>query len=396
MAKKLAIPVLFLIFTSGLIQASNPIAIIIFPMEGTAGDSGLGWLNEGIAYSVSQQLETRGVKIISRKERVTLVENLDLPPSAYISHASMIRVAQRASADLLVMGRFSGTRQSLRVSLKTLDLKTMRLSGDMVANGPVASLPQMENELAWMVLNNTGLSKSYAREKFQLKTRKTSNQAYALFIESFNEFRENDRLNLLLKAVELNRDFQEALLQLSGFYFRKGICAKAMPYLKRIHSDGSDPDREFMLGSCYVQEGLMTQAVKSLSEALSYSSSFEALNNLAVAYLHKGEYRQAWNALYEAKKPAHADSTVALNMAIVKHLQGSDGSAKSILEEAIKSHPRDGMLHFLLGFILQTQGEKEKAAAAFNKAGILGIGVEKLQMQAPKNWARLIFDLQFS
>jgi Flp pilus assembly protein TadD len=397
MARHLAIPILILFFAAGLVQASEPTKIIVFPLEGTSKEKSLSWLKEGIAYSVSQQLESRGVEVISRKERATVVENLDLPPGAHISHASMIRAAQRASADLLIMGTFSGTRLNLKISLKTLNLKTLRLSGDIVANGSVADLPQLENELAWMVLNNTGLAKTVTREKFQSKMRKTSNLAYAPFIESLNASKETERISLLFKAVESNREFQDALLELSAIYFRKGNCGTAMPFLKRIHSAGSpSQDCDFMMGSCYLQEDMTGQAVQSLSRALINSQSYEALNNLAVAYLRKGEYGLAMNSLLEAKNLAHGDSTVALNMAIVRHLQGNDWAAKNSLDEAIKAHPRDGMLHFLLGILLQSQGEKEKAATAFNKAKLLGIVVEKLQMQAPKSWTRLIFDVQSS
>jgi Flp pilus assembly protein TadD len=397
MARNLAIPVLFFFFAAGLVQASEPIKIFVFPLEGTSEEKSLSWLNEGIAYSVSQQLESRGVDVISRKERATVVENLDLPPGAQISHASMIRAAQRASADLLIMGTFSGTRLNLKISLKTLELKTMSLSGDIVANGSVANLPQLENELAWMVLNNAGLAKTATREKFQLKMRKTPNLAYALFIESFSASKENERISLLLKAVESNRDFPDALLELSAIYFRKGNCGTAMPFLKRIQSAGSpSQDCEFMMGSCYLQEDLTEQAVQSLSHALINSRYYEALNNLAVAYLRKGDYGLALNSLLEAKGLAHGDSTVALNTAIVRHLQGNDWAAKNSLDEAVKAHPRDGMLHFLLGILLQSHGEREKAATAFNKAKLLGIVVEKLQTQAPRSWARLIFDRQSS
>jgi Flp pilus assembly protein TadD/TolB-like protein len=394
MARKLGIPFLILLLGIRALSASDSSKIIVFPLEDATKDTTLSWLSEGIAYSISQQLEARGINVIKRYEQAALAENMDLPPSAQLSHASMIRVAQRASADILIMGAFSGTKQNLTINLKALEIKTMKLSRDMIAGGPVAVLAQMENDLAWLVLSNTGLKQPFSRERFQLKTRKVPNKAYALFIESFNAA-ESERIALLLKAVEIYRNFREAQIQLGGLYFRKENCGKALPHLNMGRSEEIvDPESEFMRGTCYIEEDLTNQAVQSLTHVLSSLRFFEALNNLGVAYLRKGDYGLALNALLEARNLDPTDSTLALNIAIVRHLQGNDWAARNGLDEAVKLHPRDGMLHFIAGFLWQAQGDKEKTAAALGKAKALGINVEKLQTQVPKSWARLIFEFQ--
>jgi 4'-phosphopantetheinyl transferase EntD len=60
------------------------------------------------------------------------------------------------------------------------------------------------------------------------------------------------------------------------------------------------------------------------------------------------------------------------------------------VEDVIKAHPKNGMLQFLLGFFLHAQGESENAAAAAGRARGLGINVEKLQIEDPKIWSRVI------
>jgi tetratricopeptide (TPR) repeat protein len=162
----------------------------------------------------------------------------------------------------------------------------------------------------------------------------------------------------------------------------------------RNNGSGFDADRDFMLGSCYLQDDSIAQSIPLLTNALTSSRTFEKLNNLAVAQLRRGEWGPAWNSLSEAKNLSRGDSTIALNMAIARHLQGNDFAGKNIIEESIRMHSYDGMLYFIQGVLLQAQGDKEKATGAFQKAKLLGIGVEKLQNQAPKNWARIIFDWQ--
>jgi Flp pilus assembly protein TadD/TolB-like protein len=389
--KRAAIVIVALSLWTAASAAANPQKLIVFPLDDTSADSAPEWLGEGIAISLSRQLDTREVKVMDRKERIELVERLDLPPGARLSRGSMIRVAQQASADLIVMGSYAGSEKNLKVSVRVLDVKALRLSGEMSANGSLSVLPQMENELAWLILTNTGLEKNSSREKFQERTRSIPNTAYSYYIESLDAMGENDQLHLLLNAVQSYRDFPEAQFQLGRLYFYRGDYRSAIPHLILGGSEGSTHlEGEFMSGTCYLQADQPLQAIEAFSRILQVSRPFEALNNIGVAYLREGDTALAINALQEARALARTDSTVVLNLAIAKHLQGGTSAARSLVEDAITAHPKNGMLLFFLGFLLKTQGEGEKAAAAMDKARRLGVNVEKLQTEDPKTWSRVL------
>jgi len=163
--------------------AENPVKILFFPLNPPPTAMSLSWLSEGISLSISGQLRAPGIKVVARNERFQLVENLDLPPDAHLSHGSMIRVAQAAKADLIILGEFSGSERNLRVALRILDVKNLKLGGEISANGPISAMPQMENELAWLILGNTGLQKGITREDFSRRMRRIPSAAYAPFIQ---------------------------------------------------------------------------------------------------------------------------------------------------------------------------------------------------------------------
>jgi tetratricopeptide (TPR) repeat protein len=373
--------------------AADPTTLIIFPLNSFPSERKLAWLGEGAAISIGKQLESRNVKVIGRNERIQLVENVDLPPGAALSLGSMIRVAQRAGADLLITGEFSGTERNLKVALRVLDIKMLKPGGEITANGPISALPQMENELAWLILSNVGLEKGGTREDFQLRMRKTPNAAFAYFIQSFGLSNKSDQIQLLKKAVGVYRDFPEAEFQLAQLFFSNKDCENALAHLALGRMEGkSSLESEFIQGTCYATSDQPSQAIQSLSQLLSHSRSFEVLNNIGVACLRKGDYAAAINALLEAKNLAHTDSTVSINLAVARHLQGNDSAARGIVEEALKSYPKNGMLQFLLGVFLRKQGETEKATAAANKAKSLGINPDRVQAEDPKSWTRVIFN----
>jgi Flp pilus assembly protein TadD len=386
--KTLAIfPLLLFLLPASVIARQS--TAIVFPLDRPTKGELPQWVGEGIALSISAQLKSRELQTMDWDERIRIVESLDLPPGASLSYGSMIRVAQRAGVDLVIMGAYSGEERNLKISIRVLEVNALKLSGEMVANGPLSALPHLENELAWLILSNNGLDKGSSRQKFQERTRRVPNTGYGYYIQSLEASGEKDPLQFLLKAVELYRDFPEAQFRLGQIYFRRGDCGSAMPHLLLGRNDASSQmESDFMRGTCYVQGDQLSQAVQALW-GLQDSRSYEALNNLGVAYLRKGDIALAINALLDARNLSRSDATVLLNLALARHVQGNDSEARNILEDAIKGNPQNGMLQFLMGAVLKAQGEQDNATIAFTKAKSLGIKTEKLQMEEPKTWSRL-------
>jgi Flp pilus assembly protein TadD len=370
-------------------SSANAIKVIVFPLNGSSSTARFTWIGEGIAVSLIGQLAVKGVQVMSRGERVELVEAVDLPPSAPLSRGSMIRVAQRASADLAIMGAYSGTEQNLKITVRVFNVKGLKFSGDMAANGSLSVLPQMENELARLILANMNLEAASSRDKFQERMRKVPNTAYEYFVRSFDAADDKDRLQLLLKATAACRDFPQAQFELGRLYYHKGDYAGAVQHLiLGCNEAGIATEAEFLLGTCYLQGDQPLQAMQAYSRILQVSRPFEVLNNMGVAALRGGDDALALRTLLEARNLARTDATVSLNLAIARYLKGSNSEALSVLDDAIKVYPQNGMLQFLLSFLLKKQGESEKAATAASRAKSLGINVDKLQSEDSKSWSR--------
>ncbi|MBN1568280.1 MAG: tetratricopeptide repeat protein [Acidobacteria bacterium] len=392
MRKATAFIIYFFLFWTASVFSADVKKIVIFPLDANSGGEGLDWLGEGIALSLGEQLKGRNITVISRSERIRLVENADLPPGARISRASMIRVAQKAAADLLVMGKYSGVERNLKISLRVLDIKTLKLSGEIAANGPLSAAPQMENELAWLVLSNTGLDRGGTRDNFQQKMRKIPNPAYAFFIQSLAEPNQNARIQLLKKSLSIYRDFPQAQFRLGQLHFEQRDCNSAMQHLTMARIEGeAHIEHEFMKGTCIGLKDEFSQATQSLSYVLSIADSYEALNNIGVVYLRKGETGLAINALKAARNLDRSDPVVSLNLAIAELLQGDIPAARSLLEEAIKLHPKNGMLNFLLSYFWKQQGAEDQAKEASDKARSMSVSVDRLLKGTPSDWTRMIF-----
>ncbi len=302
----------------------------------------------------------------------------------------MIRVAQESGADYLAMGSYSGTADNLQVILRMLNMKSMKFGPRMVVNGPAAALPQMENELAWNLLSTLELAQGISREQFKARARAVPNNAYSLYVRSLGMADESEQVDLLAKAVEAHEDFPEAQFLLGRYIYQQGDCGKALDHLEIALKEERNRHRaEFMLGTCCLKQGKFTEAIRAYSHILSFVQSYEALNNMAMASLQKGDYAVATENLLEARKMMPDNVTIELNLAIVRHLQGNQDAAKEVLQRVIATHPNIGMLNYLLSVVLAVLGEGDASAAALAQAKRLGIEPDKLQSQDPKTWARI-------
>jgi len=390
LAGAIRLVLLFALCGSAAAGAEDPVHIVVFPLDPPRDAESLSWLSEGIAFSLSKQLQLPGVRTLDREARFRLVENLDLPPDARLSRGSMIRAAQEAKADLAVIGRYSGTAKDLKIAVRVFHTKELKLGGEMTANGPLSALPQMENELAWLILGHTALQGSSSREDFGKRTRRVPNSALDSYIESFGASGRETRIRLLQKAVDQYGDFPEARFQLGRLHFQKGDCERTRAnILPGTETDASRDETEFMLATCSIQQGEPARAVEPLERMLSSARSPAVLNNVAVARLRAGDFEAAGNALAEAKSLAPSDPTIDVNLAIVRHMQGRDALARGILEAAARTHPKNGMIQFLAGYFHKRNGETEKASAALAGAKRLGVNVDAIQSRDPATWAVL-------
>jgi len=378
-----------------LSAAPAPKIFLVFPLEAKSAEVQLGWVGRGTALAVGDGLRAAGMAVLSRDDRVRLVEGADLPPGLPLSRASMIRVAQQASADFLVYGSYSGSASDLHISLYVLDMHALKLGGNITANGPLSALPLMENDLSWLVLANNGLAEGRSREEHRQLTRTVPNSAYAHYVAGLSASSEEAAMAELGKAVSIYPKFSAARFELGRRYFELGNCAKTVELILPLAGDEpASAEVRFMLGNCYLLQNQFDKSIEQYDALLAAAQSSEAANNLGVACLRKGDYGPAEEWLRKAGEWAAGDPTVALNTAILRYVTGDVEGALRIADESVQMHPSNGMLLFLRSVLLEKMNRPEEAAASLARSKQLGIDPEKLRAQEPKAWTRVFQTLK--
>ena len=369
---------------------ADPAKLIVFPLSG-ASQSSDAWVGEGVSLSLAGQLADSGISVVPQGEMEDMLEENGLPIGVSLSRGSMIHVAGSAAADFAVLGSFTGNANNLKLSARLLNMKTLKSTSDLTVSGALTTLPEMENELAWMIYSSIGVPQNLSREKFRERTRKIPNTSYASYIQSLHTFSETKQIQLLEKALKDHPDFPEANLQMGQLYYQKHDYVSALKHLQHGRNiSGASLDSEFLIGTCHLQSGSVAEAIKTYTQILDRVRRPETLNNLAVAHVRDKNNTLALQTLSEAREAEPTDSTIAMNLAITHYLTGNPRIALDSLRDAIKAHPGNGMLYFISSFLEKLSGNESQAAEDAARAMRLGIQVEKLQREEPKTWLRII------
>src|SRR5512136_2030438 len=81
--------------------------LLVLPFENVNREARLYWLVEGSSVLVSEELARLGADAITREERLRAFEQLQLPPSAVLSDATVIKVGRLLGATEVVTGAIS-------------------------------------------------------------------------------------------------------------------------------------------------------------------------------------------------------------------------------------------------------------------------------------------------
>lgn len=171
-----------------------------------------------------------------------------------------------------------------------------------------------------------------------------------------------DRTQLLLAYYLQNKGVKQ--FQAGNYADASAAWEKALAY---------EFDNEEVRNSLYYFSGLAAQASQDYDKSIAHFSKLipgensDAYLGLSDTYWNKGDTVQALKTIDEAvaKFP---DSTTVVQSKIIKYLNaGKGGDVISELEEQVSANPSNADYPFFLGIAYESNDEKDKALASYEK-----------------------------
>ena len=333
---------------------------LVMPFENPGANAKLYWLAEGSTVLLSAYLERYGGTAVTREERLSAFERLQLPPAAALSHATVIKVGLFVGASNVVVGSYDLEGEQLTVRARSIRLDAGRLTPEIVERGALSDLLGIYERAARQLRGATTPA-----PPAPAGTVLASSRAVELFVRGLIAESPSSQRPLLeqaAKAAPADDRVRLALWQVhtdAGDHLRALDAAAAVPA-----SSLRFRTARYLIALSQIDLKRYDDAFSTLKRLQSETPSAEVLNALGVVQLRRGS-TQSGTAAYYFSQASQADPTdpdYFFNLGYAHWLDKDLPAAMYWLREVVRLAPTDGEAHYVLSAALQQSGATAEAA----------------------------------
>jgi len=334
--------------------------VLVMPFENVKRDGTIFWLGEASAVLLADNLGGLGLNAIARPERRLAFERLQVPPSAVLSDATVIRIGQLVGAAQVIVGSLQLEADGLVVRARRLALDVGRIEADVTERGPVADLFAIFDRIAErLAMRPQGLSGASRPERPPMT-------AFENFIKGILAEMPATAATYLNAALAGFPGYDRARLALWETYSEQGDHQRALAALDPIGAASPWARRaRFYRGLSELTLKQFDDAFATYKPLAEQDATPTVLNNLGVVQLRRGGNLNSGLPSFYFDRAAQADPgdpDYFFNLGYA-YWQGRDyPSAVHWLREAVRRSPADGDAHWVLGAVLAASGNPAEAA----------------------------------
>ncbi len=365
---------------------------LVFPFENAGASPRLDWLGEGLEELTIQRLSAASLQVYSHSGRTGELDRDGLPPSAKLSRASMIRIAQDLDADFVVFGRFSSDGQSLTVESQILRVSPTRLLPPVRETGPLDSLMDLQLKMLWRLLSANDHAYPRSLEEFSKAQRPLRLDAFEHYVRGMLASEDDSRLRELREAARLEPEWPDPDFAIGDAYYARKDCDSALPWFSKVpKSHDRYIEAVFATGVCRLlmnQPDRSEEVFTSLQEALrnnmvSGADLPEILNNLALARARQSKTPAAVADLRRAAELDPDEDDYPFNLGLLALGSNDFAAAAEYFREASGRKPDNAENRALMILALEKAGkkaeadeERETAVEAFGPDGLPAVHLD--------------------
>jgi tetratricopeptide (TPR) repeat protein len=343
---------------------------LVFPFENRGASQHLDWLGEGLAELAIQRLSAAGESVYSHSGRMNELERYGLPASAKLSRATMLRIAEDLDADYVVLGSFASDGTSLSVEARVLRVAATRLLAPIRETGPLDSLMDVANKLAWRTVSTNGRSDPLSLAEFSKKQRAVRLDAFEHYIRGLIAADDDAKLRNLREAARLEPDWPDPDFALGEVYFARRDCSGALPWYARVPKNHDrSVEALFSTGVCQLLSKQPDKAEETFiaiqqnlhKDGLAGADLPEILNNLALARAQAGKFPDAQIDLRKATEMDPDEDDYPFNQGLLALRVNDAVDAATHFREASGREPDNPEDRAFLILALEKAGKKSEA-----------------------------------
>ena len=351
-------------------EASQQGIYLVFPFENAGASPRLDWLGEGLEELTIQRLSAAGQQVYSHTGRTGELDRSGLPPTAKLSRASMLRIAQSMDADFVIFGRFTSDGQTLMVEAQILRVSPTRLLPAIRETGPLDSLMDMHVRLLWRLLSANDHAYPRTLEEFSKAQRPLRLDAFEHYVRGLLASEDDPRLRELREAARLEPEWPDPDFAIGDAYYARRDCDSSLIWFAKVpKTHDRYVEAVFATGVCRL---LMNQPEKAEEVFLSLQGALrnnlvsgadlpEILNNLALARARQNNTAAAVADLRRAAELDPDEDDYPFNLGLLALGTNDFAGAAGYFREASGREPDKAENRALMILALEKAGKKAEA-----------------------------------
>jgi tetratricopeptide (TPR) repeat protein len=380
-----------------LVAPQAPVLVLPFVVNAAPGTSGLAgapfWMGEAAAIALGDGLASQGVSTMSRADRVSAFEQLQLPSTGSLTRATLIRAGEMIGASAIVVGEVDLTSRMV-VRARVIDLASGHQFPDVSAEG--------SNDAFFDILDRVGrgLTPSLphgavpppAPDKLDI-------EAFEDYVKGLVATSPSTQLSFLEAALAHSPTDARSLLALWEVRTGQGDHLRALEAAQRVPASSHlARESRFLAAQSLIALKRYDEAFTTLDTLYKERPAAAISNALGVVQLRRGPQAPGGSPAFffnRAVDESKTDPDVAFNLGYAYANVGDVSSAIYWLREAVRREPADGAAHRVLSAMLVAQSKTVEAQREFDLAKVLGSAETATapDKNVPKNLERLLPEL---
>jgi tetratricopeptide (TPR) repeat protein len=350
--------------------------ILVMPFDNVQRDPRAVWLGEGAAVLVSEDLRAMGAGAITREERQAAFDRLQVPRSASLTDATVIRIGELVGASQIVMGTLELDGDTIVLRARTIDLDTAHVVGTATEEGALTDLFAVAERLTRAIAASPAVTAAAP-----LRRSYPPVAAFELYIKGLLAEAPVNAANYLSNAIKTAPDFDRARLALWSVFDDLGDHEQALATVEPVAADSTwARQARFAAGLSELGLERYDDAFRTFKALADERPTAAVLNDLGVVQLRRGGNGELGLPTYFFSRAAEADPDDPDYRFNAGYAYWRNHDAKAAiywLREALRRNAADADAHFVLSAALASSGDKAEAARELELARRLSSDYER-------------------
>jgi tetratricopeptide (TPR) repeat protein len=364
-------------------QAASGARVLVMPFaaeveaQAPGGAGASLWLGEAAAVLLGESLTSQGVGALTREERVAAFDRLQLPMSAALTRATMIRVGELTGATDLVFGDVT-LEDELRVRVRVIHLQSGAERPSVEDADTLEDVFPLFDRIGRRVADVTGRIRPRAEGVPPLPL-----EAFEGYIKGLVAGTPAVQQRFLEGAMRIAPDDPRILLALWDVYATQELHDRALASANAVPAESPLYRRaRFAVAQSLTALRRFDGAFHELDALYRVRPAAAISNAMGIVQLRRGVPEAAGPPaafFARAVKEEPGNTTYLFNLGYAHALAASSAEALSVLREAVRIEPADGDAHLVMSAVL---GRTPEGQRELELARSLGTSLDPSQLVA--------------